>query len=186
MDYKFLNRPYAPEPDPGVEIVVEEQDKIQSLISQGEGPTIEFKENVPDQPGKERFGVCKTVAAFANGLGGTILLGVTNDGSIKGVSDHLITRDSIGAITNWIKDIVSPLPDFDVQTAEVSHSDEPAQMSSKNIIVISVNPGSLPPYGIKPDKPEYFVRRGATTFPATPEQLRSIVQKSLPTQTGFL
>ncbi len=185
LDYKYLNWPHAPMPDVGVEIVVEGQDKILSLISQGEGPSIEFKEGVPAEPNNERYGVCKTIAAFANGLGGTILLGVADDGSIKGVPDPLKTRNSIDAITNWIKNIVSPLPDFDVQAEEVLYSDELGLIVRSNVIVISVGPGSLPPYGIKPGKPEYFVRRGATTFPAAPEQLRNIVQKSLPAQSGL-
>ncbi len=184
LDYKFLNWPYALEPAPGVEIIANEQDEVLSLISQGEGPTIEFKENLPVKPGKERDGVCKEIAAFANGLGGTILLGVRNDGSIKGVADDLTTRDSIDAITNWIKDIVSPMPDFDVRIAEVVHVDEIGQISNLKIIVIPIEHGSSPPYCIKPGKPEYFVRRGATTLPAAPEQLRSIVQASLPAQNG--
>ncbi|MDG7001015.1 MAG: ATP-binding protein [Nitrososphaerota archaeon] len=185
LDYKFLNWPYSREADSGVEKLVEQQDKIHSLIAQGEGPSIEFKENVPDRAGKERDGVCKAIAAFANGAGGTVLLGVRDDGSIKGVPKETTERESIDAITSWIKCIVDPLPDFNVQTAQVSNADEPGKMDSKNIIFISVCRGSSPPYGIKPDKPEYYVRRGATTFPATPEQVRNIVKKSLPAQTDF-
>ena len=184
MDYKFLNRPYAGKPDSGVEIVVDEQDEVQSLISQGEGLTVEFKENVPVKPGKERYGVCKTIAAFANGLGGTILLGVRDDGSINGVTDDLTTRNGIDSITNWIKTIVSPLPLFDVRPVEVVYVDEIGKTSNLKIIVIPVEHGSSPPYCIKPDKPEYYVRRGATTFPAAPEQVRSLALESLQTPPG--
>jgi predicted HTH transcriptional regulator len=46
--------------------------QIQATIAQGEGPTIEFKEDTPDN--KEQM--LKTMAAFANGEGGIILLGV--------------------------------------------------------------------------------------------------------------
>ena len=183
LDYKFLNWPYALGPDSGVEKVVEEQDKIQSLITQGEGSTVEFKEDVPIQPGKERFGVCKTVAAFANGLGGTILLGVKDDGNIKGVPDEQQTRDAVDAITNWIKDIVEPLPDFDVRAVEIIHVDGLGETLSSKVISIEVGPGSSSPYCIRtarPAKREYYLRRGATTFPATPDQLRNTVLKSPP------
>ncbi len=189
LDYKFLNWPYALGPDSGVEKIVEEQDEIQSLISQGEGSTIEFKEDVPSQPGKERYGVCKTVAAFANGLGGTILLGVKDDGNIKGVPDEQQTRDAVDAITNWIKDIVGPLPDFDVRTVEIIHSDGSGETLSSKVISIEVGHGSSSPYCIRttrPAKREYYVRRGATTFAAAPDQLRNIVMASRPAQTGLI
>ena len=191
MDYKFLNWPYALGPDSGVEKIVEEQDEIQSLISQGEGSTIEFKEDVPSQPGKERYGVCKTVAAFANGLGGTILLGVRDDGTIKGVSDAHLTQSGRDAIINWIKNIVDPLPVFDVRSVEIHGNEAEGPSELKSVILITVEKGTLPPHCIKPDKPECYIRRGASTFPAAPNQIRGLVLESFQTplgsvSTGFL
>lgn len=53
---------------------------LQRLIAQGEGTTLEFKAAVPSPPHLARL-----VAGFANSGGGTILLGVRDDGSIPGV-----------------------------------------------------------------------------------------------------
>ncbi|MBI5002424.1 ATP-binding protein [Candidatus Woesearchaeota archaeon] len=47
------------------------------LMRCGEGLTLEFKENISSNLGKE-------ICAFANASGGKIILGVKDDGSIKG------------------------------------------------------------------------------------------------------
>jgi hypothetical protein len=47
---------------------------VETLIASGEGPHSEFKSTVPENPADIR-NVIKTVAAFANGDGGTILFG---------------------------------------------------------------------------------------------------------------
>lgn len=182
MDYKFLNQPYAVAPDSGVEIVVEKQDEVQSLITQGEGPTIEFKEDVPTQK-STRLRVCKTVAAFSNGKGGTILFGVRDDGSIKGITSDLTKRELCDSITNWVKAIVAPLPDFDVRVVNIPDNETEGSSEMRPIVIVTVNKGPLPPYCVDPKQPQYYIRRGATTSPAPPEQLRSVVQLSLPVPT---
>ena len=54
-----------------------ESKEIVFLLSQGESFNVEFKESLDKSIGKE-------ICAFANGNGGKILLGVTDDGTIKG------------------------------------------------------------------------------------------------------
>jgi predicted HTH transcriptional regulator len=57
------------------------------LIKIGEGYTVEFKEKLNDSLGKE-------VCAFANASGGKIILGVSDNGDIKGIKleNHDISR----------------------------------------------------------------------------------------------
>ncbi len=54
-------------------------DKLAELIALGEGTTLEFKRSGVSGLGQE-------ICAFANSSGGKILLGVTDDGDIVGVS----------------------------------------------------------------------------------------------------
>ena len=54
---------------------------IQKILSQGEGLTVEFKRAKGQLPSS----LFETVCAFLNRNGGTILLGVGDDGSIEGV-----------------------------------------------------------------------------------------------------
>ena len=52
--------------------------ELKLLIKEGEGYKIEFKESLSN--------IDKEMVAFANSSGGRILLGVTDDGQIKGIS----------------------------------------------------------------------------------------------------
>lgn len=65
---------------------------LSSLIAQGEGQYLEFKSALHGPPGDKRHrpadeirdDIAKTVAAFANADGGTLLVGVEDDGSVTG------------------------------------------------------------------------------------------------------
>jgi len=50
--------------------------ELKSLIDQGEGYNLEFKESFSDT-------IAKDICAFANALGGKILLGITDDKEIN-------------------------------------------------------------------------------------------------------
>jgi Putative DNA-binding domain len=92
LDRRFLAWPYTRERQPGVEIEIEPATRLEGLIGGGEGPTIEFKEELPTNDADSKRNVMKTVAAFANGDGGAILFGVTNEGQIDGVDQSLSRR----------------------------------------------------------------------------------------------
>ena len=68
------------------------QDEIIELIQKGEGETVEFKE------GFDRKTV-ETASAFANTKGGTIFIGITDKGKIKGISLGIET------LRNWANQI---------------------------------------------------------------------------------
>ena len=72
-----------------------DRDYIEQLLQQGEGITVEFKESHTDLP-KSLF---ETICAFLNREGGTILLGVRDDGTVLGVDPA-----AVGKLT---KDIVT-------------------------------------------------------------------------------
>jgi very-short-patch-repair endonuclease len=78
----------AAEPPPPVFAGPEE---LEALISTGEGERLEFKETlrwdvVQNQINKKLEDVVvKTIAAFANGVGGTLLIGVRDDGTTAGL-----------------------------------------------------------------------------------------------------
>ncbi|MDA8026515.1 MAG: ATP-binding protein [Actinomycetota bacterium] len=184
LDYKFLNWPYSLVPDSGVERVVEKNNEIQSLISQGEGPTVEFKEDVPTT-NNAREKAIKTIAAFANGQGGKILFGVRDDGTVKGVPPEQQTRSTIDAMTNSIWDLAIPTPEFEVDVVPINVNEQGRAGEPKAVMVVTVHKGSAPPYGIKPNKPEFYVRRGSSTYHAPPDQIRSMVAQSLQTTRDF-
>jgi predicted HTH transcriptional regulator len=56
---------------------------IKSLILQGEGVTLDFKKTITNT---EK--IAKSLVAFANNKGGKLLIGVADDGTIKGVKSE--------------------------------------------------------------------------------------------------
>lgn len=57
-------------------------DDVKRIVARGEGQHIEFKRRVPTH---ER--IAKEMIAFANTGGGTVLIGVNDDGTVVGVKD---------------------------------------------------------------------------------------------------
>jgi len=118
-----------------------------------ENITYEFKrEYIP--------GINKSVVAFANTNGGTLFIGVADDGSIVGVQD---VDSTMLAVSNSIRDTIKP----DV-TLFVDYQTE--EMDGKTIIKIIVQKGTASPYyiagkGIRPEG--VYIRQGASSVPAT-------------------
>lgn len=172
LDYRYLNRRWRQAPfSPTVENVTEEvggiDSRIEELLYRGEGETIEFKREVPNAEDR----LLKTVAAFANGEGGVILVGVDDDGTVPGV-DRPLNQEK-DRIINMIRAKVDPGPPVRLEDGKVN---------GKDVIAIFVDQGDSPPYCLYPAKPEPYVRRGATTFRARQEEIRALGQRGA-TQT---
>jgi len=102
-----------------------------------EGKTLEFKRDLssPD-------GLLRTVVAFANTAGGTVLVGV-EDGTrhVRGIADPLALEERIASL---ITDSIAPrlLPDLEVLTYRKTH-----------VVAVQVHPSDL--------RPHHFVKAGA-------------------------
>lgn len=104
--------------------------EIEALIQKGEGLKLEFKEANAQVPAS----FYETVVAFANTDGGTVLLGISDDGEVKGVRSDLLSKTQ--------KDIVTALnsrdcinPPIYIQPFSVTHP-------RGEIIVIQIPSGS--------------------------------------------
>jgi hypothetical protein len=165
IDIRYLNYPYAISKQDDVEVEVEPATRLDAIVTAGEGPTTEFKETPPptDPDGIRRS--LKTVAAFANGEGGTLMYGVNNDGIVVGIKKTAGTEERLaGLVRSWI----SPLPEFSIETLPVETDPEAV------VYAIVVNAGSTTPYGCgtTPTNIAYYFRRGSTTFAVWPQDLR--------------
>ena len=161
-----------------IEQPVEPQANIEALIASGEGPQLEFKEQLPSGP-KDRKKL-KTVAAFATGRGGSLVFGVNRDEmTITGLGsiDPNQARDQL---VNLVRAAVIPTPDM-----ALSHY----VIDGKLILVLDVPHGRSAPYGLvndpsSRDKPDFYVRRGANTYPAQPSDLREAVLADISDEKG--
>ena len=80
---------------------------------------LEFKETITNT-------FLKTVSAFSNYDGGTILFGVDDDGNVKGLPDG---KQACLDIENKINDSISPQPDY---TLEIQNHDQTVKLTVKS------------------------------------------------------
>ena len=115
--------------------------------------------------------ICKEVIAFANTRGGTLYIGVSNDGNVVGVknADQVILQ-----LNNMIRDSIKP----DV-TMFVGY--EAQHISDKDIIAVTIQKGTDRPYylsskGLKPSG--VYVRNGTSSDPATDTAIRKMIKET--------
>lgn len=107
---------------------------------------------------------CKSVSAFANGTGGALIFGISDDDAVVGLADPV--RDS-ETISEMIKVHLDPVPEFKLRFVPVV---------DKTLIVLDVLPGEDTPYYVNiGGSPEAFIRIGNQSVPAEATELRRLV-----------
>ncbi|MGD0638904.1 MAG: ATP-binding protein [Nitrososphaerales archaeon] len=177
IDRKFINYPNTLKPDPGVEVAVEPMTELMALVTGGEGAMVEFKSIIPESGSELRDKVCRAVAAFANGDGGQLLFGVADDGNMVGLGS-IDAQKACDTVARFVSSIVIPIPGFRVDSVLADSEDD----DSRLVLVLTVDQGGQPPYGVNPAHPRYYIRRGATTFEASADQVRALARSRPPTE----
>lgn len=140
---------------------------IVSVIQQGEGETVEFKEDIPTDAGK----LSKIIASFANTYGGKIFLGVDNEGNIKGFND-IDTPAGREALQKRIRGLVDRIhPKVNIRMD--FYDDE----QGLNIAVITVIRGTTPLHLVD-DK--VYIRVLEESRPATAEEIVNLATRNSP------
>lgn len=118
---------------------------LAGLIDDGEGHNLEFKETLQFNTYKKQLDKeivrmsMKTITAFLNSDGGTLLIGVADDGSIKGLgSDLKFFKNGLDGfelkLHDLITDQIKPSP---VEKIEICFP----EIEQKNICRIDIRPG---------------------------------------------
>ena len=137
--------------------------RIEELLL-AETTLVDFKENLEEKKPKSWL---KSISAFANGIGGTLLFGVVDKTKeIKGVSD---TQELGEKISRFIEKHLIPLPEFEL----IPHVYE-----GKYLLEVKVKSGADTPYyvdfgGIK----EAYIRNGNDSLPAPNHMLHELILK---------
>ena len=137
-------------------------ESFESRVAGGEGPTTEFKEDLP----KEEKKIPVAVSAFANTAGGAIFVGVDNHGNISGIRDDRVAQLA-DTIINQLRQKLRPFPPVTTETTLVD---------GKTVIVLWVEAVQGDPIGVGDAPVAYYVRRGANNFHATPEEIGALVR----------
>ncbi len=138
-----------------------------------ESDVVEFKQQVPsDEAGKAK--VMKTVCAFANGQGGSVLFGIDDDGVVIGVAADAVDRLK-DQLTQTVGSWVEPRPRIDFATL-------PLDAEDRVVLELRVEAGSGL-YGCHArlgDVPAAYIRHHAITVRARPGEIESIVRARTP------
>lgn len=131
---------------------------IAELLTSPEGKTLEFKRDL-----SALKQIVKTVVAFANTAGGTIIIGREDNSKVVGVEDPLLAEEKL---SNAIADSIVPMimPDIEIVSWE-----------GRSLLFIRVAhwPG---PFYIKSEGPVdgVYIRLGSTNRKAGPEFIAEI------------
>jgi len=129
---------------------------IKMLLEQGESETLEFK-----TPAVDSVTIAKTICAFANSQGGTVIIGVTDQGNVQGVED---AEQWNMKLRKEVRNLISPQLYIASAVVEVS--------KGKHVIVLDVPASEDRPYTCQN---RIFVRQAAHTVEATIDVIRQLI-----------
>lgn len=116
-----------------------------------ENKQLEFKEKITNT-------FLKTVSAFANYEGGTIIFGIDDSGEIVGIDDM---KQSSQDIENMINDSIKPNPSYTIETN-----------GKQKTISVEVKPGNMQPYFYKH---KAYKRNDTSTIEVDNRELRRLM-----------
>ena len=133
--------------------------EIEELIKNGENSSVEFK--------SENFhsdSLAKEIVAFANFEGGTILVGVEDDGTISGISSKKVEERIINICRNNVQPSIIP----NIMRLDIY---------GKKIYVVHISKGKFRPYKVKTSN-KFYIRAGSISIEPTNEELIRLFQSS--------
>lgn len=131
---------------------------VEKLIQKGESSTVEFKGSL-----KLSEPIGETISSFSNAGGGTILIGITDSGEIKGVD---IGEKTLEKLANRIKHHTDP---------KIYPSINSKKVDGKDIVIIEVDES--------PEKPVFYRNRaykrvGKSTHKLSSSEIRKLAKNS--------
>ncbi len=102
---------------------------IKQRIAHGENATTEFKENFDQE-------VIETAAAFANIRGGIILIGVSDNGEIRGIT---VGKETLRDVSNRISQATEPRVVLEIESVDIDE---------KSVLLIRISESPLKPISV--------------------------------------
>jgi len=161
------------------EVVDEKPTTIAQMVSQGEGIYTEFKSTLrvnlhTGQRDKAmEHAVVKTINGFLNSKeGGTLVIGVADDGSALGLAnDGFDNEDKMDLhLGNLIKSQLGAATMLNIKPGFHDYKGE-------RIFLIDVKPSKVPVYLKKGNEEEFYIRAGGSSASLTPSQMMDYIKQ---------
>jgi hypothetical protein len=144
---------------------------LDDMLQAGESPLLEYKSSLRWDLRRETVNtelqkvVAKTIAGLMNFEGGTLLIGVADDGSVLGIENDFKTLQKRGNRDGFEQVLLNALQQYlgleFIQYAHVLFEEH----SSRTVCVVHVERSPKPVYLTDQGSVEFYVRAGNTTRP---------------------
>ena len=151
---------------------------VESLVSQGENLSTEFKGTLRtnlhtgDKDSRMEMGVLKTIAAFLNSHGGTLVIGVLDDGNPVGIEADKFDNDDkmLLHLDNLIKDRVGSQHTLHIRPRFDEYQE-------KKVLVVECKMSKSPVFVKDSGVERFFVRAGASTTELSASQMHEYIKQ---------
>ena len=150
---------------------------LDALLSDGETTTVEFKAtlrmnlhtNQPDP--RMELAILKTIAGFLNQRGGTLIVGVADNGSPIGLdADQFPNEDRMHLhLTNLIRDKIGPHHMMYIHP----HFED---LNSHRVLVVQCTPSRSAVYVMDGNTERFYIRTGAATTELSASQMQQFIK----------
>jgi hypothetical protein len=157
---------------------VEEEFDLSSIVFNGESEAVEFKSTLRtnlhtgNKDDRIEDAVLKTIAGFLNTSGGTLIIGVSDDGSPVGIqADNFPSEDKMSLhLVNIIK--------FRLGIHAMTHvSHKFDEYEDTRVMVITCRKASSPVYLESGNTEKFYIRTGPSTTELKPSQAHEYISK---------
>jgi hypothetical protein len=164
---------------------IEREERVEDAIRKGESETLEFKSaltwdyKLSKQSKEIETAIAKTLCAFMNSKGGTLIIGVDDTGQIIGVEKDLLSlskpnRD--GFEQKLIGLVNSFLGKENAACAHLSWQD----VEKKSVAIVKVDRSKRPVYLDLQGKSEFYIRAGNSSQPLDVREATAYIQDHWP------
>lgn len=145
------------------------------VIGRGETLTVEFKSSMlydhdRDVKNRELQGVLlKEIVAFMNTEGGTVYVGISDNGDILGIEKDCAVTGKRGGWHGWSESFVNAVKTLGpAAAANVRH--EPVEINGTTVAKITVLRGARPAYLDPKNRGQFVMRQGSSSVSLTPQE----------------
>jgi len=146
------------------------EDKVKEMILNGENETLEIKstlrfdlkEGIVNK--KLEFVIAKTISAFLNTEGGTLIIGVDDDNNVLGLEKDIqtLSKQNIDGFELHLRQIIKKyLGDYFEKYLKVTFP----KVDDKEICLIQISKSGKPVFIISEGTESFFVRNGNSSIP---------------------
>lgn len=160
-----------------------DQKSVVDLVRQNESNILEFKSTLQwdvrqNRQNKERrFDCLKTIAAFLNSEGGTLLIGVEDDGIVLGLQHDLSTFTEKQDLDNFEQTLMNLIKDYIGADIARFLNVQFEQLSGKDVCIVDVKKAARPVLMTKQGQKFFYIRLGNTTVQIKDERMLRYVQE---------